>query len=162
MVGVAPALSTSTDGRTSRSTDSRATTVTLALRATSASTTPRPSPRLPPVTRTRFCSRVCMTPPLANSIDQADAPVWKLLNLPEFEPTTTFSSRKECLSFTRDQRINDKTEFIHQPGIDQARRNSSTADEINIFAGLLLEGSDFVESPEEARVGPLSRSQGPR
>src|SRR5436190_3145433 len=37
---------------------SRATTVTFALRATSASTSPRPSPRLPPVTTTRLSLRL--------------------------------------------------------------------------------------------------------
>jgi hypothetical protein len=62
----------------------------------------------------------------------------KLLNLPQFKPTTSFRRRKERLSFTGDQRINNKPEFIHQPGIDKARRSSSTTYEINVFAGLLL------------------------
>src|SRR5215831_15771120 len=70
--------------------------------------------------------------------------------------------REERLPFTGDQRINNKPEFIHQPSIDKARRSSSTPNEINVFAGLLLEGSDFLESPDEARVRPESRSQGAR
>src|SRR5262245_36298499 len=79
MKGVAPAFSTSTEGLTSATTTlvsagsvtspvrpaapsrstsasrsgSRATTVTCAPRASSASTIPSPSPRLPPVTTTR-------------------------------------------------------------------------------------------------------------
>jgi hypothetical protein len=36
----------------------------------------------------------------------------KLLNLLQFKPTTTFRRRKERLSFTGDQRINNKPEFI--------------------------------------------------
>src|SRR5262249_45216738 len=98
MTGVAPALSTSTVGRTRRSTDAassgsaaspamtaapvaasssrscaavRATTVTSAPRATNASTTPRPSPRLPPVTTARCFSRVCM---VRSSLLQVGAP----------------------------------------------------------------------------------------
>jgi hypothetical protein len=34
--------------------------------------------------------------------------------------------------------MSNKPKFIHQPGIDQARRRSSTADE-DVLAGLLLE-----------------------
>ena len=70
--------------------------------------------------------------------------------------------REERLPLTGDQRINNKPEFIHQPSIDKARRSSSTPNEINVFAGLLLEASDFVESPDEARVRPESRIQGAR
>src|SRR6266404_991229 len=100
--------------------------------------------------------------PLANSVDQAYTPILKLLNLPQFKPTTTFRRRKERLPYTGDKRINNKPKFIHQPGIDKARRSSSTPDEINVFAGLLLEGSDFFESPDEARLRPESRGQGAR
>src|SRR6266536_5142899 len=92
----------------------------------------------------------------------AHAPIRKLLNLPELEPTTTFRRRKERLPFTGDQRINEEPEFVHQPGIDQARRTPSTADEINVLATLLLESGDFFESAEEARVRPASRSHGAR
>ena len=84
--------------------------------------------------------------PSADSVDQAHAAVWKLLGLPQREPTTTFRCRKERLSFTGDQRINDKAELIHQPGIDKASRNLTTAHEIDVVAGLLLEGSDLFES----------------
>src|SRR5262245_1171003 len=67
-----------------------------------------------------------LTPaPLADSVDQAYTPTLKLENLPQFKPTTTFRRRKERLPFTGDQRINNKPEFIHQPGIDKARRSSS-------------------------------------
>ena len=64
--------------------------------------------------------------PSADLVDQAQAPTLKLLNLPKFKPTTTFRRRKEHFPFTGDQRINNKPEFIHQPGIDKPRRNSST------------------------------------
>src|SRR4030095_15929982 len=94
--------------------------------------------------------------PLADSVDQAYTPTLKLLNLPQFKPTTTFRRRKERLSCTGDQRINNKPEFIHQPGIDEARRSSSTPNKINVLAGLLLEGNDLFESPDEARLRPES------
>jgi hypothetical protein len=48
----------------------------------------------------------------------------KPLNFPQFKPTTTFRRRKERLTFTGYQRINKRPEFIHQPGIDEARRSS--------------------------------------
>lgn len=38
--------------------------------------------------------------------------------------------------------MNDKPEFIHEPGIDKARGSASTSDEMNVLAGLLLEGSN--------------------
>ena len=93
------------------------------------------------------------TSALADSVDQAYTPTVKLLNVPQLEPATAFRRRKERRPFTGDQRINDQPELIHQPGIDQARSNSSTADEINVLAGLLLEGSNVVEPPEETRPG---------
>src|SRR5215475_9984898 len=90
--------------------------------------------------------------PLADSVDQAYTPTLKLLNLPQFKTTTTFRRRKESLPLTGDQRINNKPEFIHQPGIDKARRSASAPDEIDVLAGLLLEGGNFFESPEESRL----------
>src|SRR6266446_8052882 len=43
--------------------------------------------------------------PLADSVDQAYTPILKLLNFPQFKPTTTFRRRKERFPFTGDQRI---------------------------------------------------------
>src|SRR5262249_33751554 len=91
---------------------------------------------------------------LADSVDQADTPALKLLNLPKLEPTTTFRRRKERLPFTGDKRVNDEPEFIHQPGIDEARRSSMPPDEINVLSRLLLERSDVFESADELRVWP--------
>src|SRR4030095_14561962 len=98
--------------------------------------------------------------PLADSVDQAYTPTLKLLNLPQFKPTTTFRRRKERLSCTGDQRINNKPEFIHQPGIDKARRGANAPNEIDVLAGLLLECGDFFESPDKTRPWPESRSHG--
>ena len=72
-----------------------------------------------------------------------------LLHLLQFKPTTIFRRRKERLSFTGDQGINNKPKFIHQPGINKARRSSSTPHEINVLAGLLLQGSDFAVADVE-------------
>src|SRR5262249_29013606 len=98
--------------------------------------------------------------PLADSVDQAYTPTFKLLNLPQFKPMTMERRREERLPFTGDQRINNKPEFIHQPGIDKARRSASAPNEIDVLARLLLEGSNFFESPDETRPWPESRSQG--
>jgi hypothetical protein len=97
--------------------------------------------------------------PLADSVDQAYTPTLKLLNLPQFKPTTTFRRRKERLPFVGDQRIDNEPEFIDQPGIDKARRSLSTPHEIDVLAGLLLKGCNFFESPDETRAWPESRSQ---
>jgi hypothetical protein len=43
--------------------------------------------------------------------------------------------------------VNRDPELVHQPGINQARDGSSASDEIDVLAGLLLEGRDVVESP---------------
>ena len=51
-------------------------------------------------------------------------PTVELLNLPELQPTPTVRGREERLSLTGDQRIDDQPEFIHQPGINQARRRA--------------------------------------
>jgi Amidase len=91
-----------------------------------------------------------------------NTPIWKLLNLPEFEPMTTFRRRKERLPLTGDQRIDNKPKFIHQPGIDEARRNSGTPHEIDVLARSPLEGRDVFDSPEEACLRPKSGSQGAR
>jgi hypothetical protein len=40
---------------------------------------------------------------LADSVDQADTPILKRLNLPQFKPTTTFRRREARLPFTGDQ-----------------------------------------------------------
>jgi hypothetical protein len=39
------------------------------------------------------------------------------MNLPHFKPMTALRRRKQRLSFTGDQRINNKPELIHQPGV---------------------------------------------
>jgi hypothetical protein len=83
--------------------------------------------------------------PSANSVDQTYAPALTLLNLLQLKPTTKLRRRKERPPFTGNQRIDDKPEFIHQPGIQKAYRRSSTPNEINVLSGLLLEGSDFVD-----------------
>ena len=75
---------------------------------------------------------------------------------------TTFRRRKERLPLTGDQRINYKPKFIHQPRIDEARRNSGTPHEIDVLARPLLKGRDVFDAPEEARLRPESGSQGAR
>src|SRR2546429_934186 len=97
--------------------------------------------------------------PSADSVDQAHEASRKLLNLPQFEYTTTFRRREERLPLTGDQRIHDEPEFIDQPGVDQARRDPSPSHEIDVLAGLLLEAGDLIDSPDEARIRPLSRGQ---
>jgi len=100
--------------------------------------------------------------PLAYSVDQAYTPTLKLLNLPCFKLATTIQRCKERLPLTGDQRINNKPEFIHQPGIDKARGSTGTPNEKNVLAGLLLQGSDFFDSSYEARLRPESRSHDAR
>jgi len=78
------------------------------------------------------------------------------------KPMTTPRRRKERFSFTSDQGISNQPEFIQQPGIDKAGRNASGPHEIDIFAGLLFEGSDVSESPHETSSLPESRSQSTR
>jgi len=78
----------------------------------------------------------------ADSVDQAYTSIWQSLSLPQLKPTTTFRLRKERLPPTDDQRIDDQTEFIHQSGFDEARRRSSPPNEIDILAGLPLEGGN--------------------
>src|SRR5580693_4609118 len=95
----------------------------------------------------------------ANSIDQADTPTLKLLDVPQLKRMTTLRRRKQRLPVTSNQRMRNKPEFIDQPGIDQARRGASAADEIDVLAGLLLEGSDFIESPDETRRRPACRRE---
>src|SRR5207249_5372370 len=94
------------------------------------------------------------------SVDQADAPILMLLNLAQSEPASLFSRRKEGLSFTRDERINNEPEFVHQIGIDETSRRSSAPDEIDVLALLLLEGGDIIERSHETRVWPRCRSEG--
>src|SRR5262245_6020253 len=75
---------------------------------------------------------------------------------------TTVRRRKQRLSFAGDQRIEDQPQLIHQPRIDKARRNPRSAHEIDVLAGLLLEGSDIRKSSNEACLWPASRSHGAR
>ena len=87
---------------------------------------------------------------LAYSVDQAYTPTLKPLNLPYFKATPIFRRRKKAPPLTGDQRINNKPDFLHRPGIDKASRRSSTPNEINVMAasirrrrcGLLLTRTD--------------------
>src|SRR4030095_14427469 len=101
-------------------------------------------------------------PPLADSVDQSYTATLKLLDLPEVEAATALRRCQEALPGTGDQRMDLKPELIHQSGLDEARGGSSTPNEIDVLAGLLLERGNFFESPDEARPGPECRSQGAR
>src|SRR5262245_34228087 len=89
-----------------------------------------------------------------DSVDQADAPIWKRSSLPKFEPMPSACRRKKCLPFTCDQRINEEPELVDQSGIDEARCDSCAAHEKDILAGLLLERSDFFDPSDEPRPRP--------
>src|SRR5262245_50020876 len=97
-----------------------------------------------------------------DSVEKAQAPAFELLDLPQLEPTTTFRRLEERLSRTADQRIDLEPELVHEPGVDETRRRPSAPDQVDILAGLLLEGGDFVEASKEARIRPESRSHGAR
>ena len=56
----------------------------------------------------------------ADSVDQVDSPAGKTANLSEFKPETTLRRRKERLSCIGDQRVDDQSELIHQPGLHEA------------------------------------------
>src|SRR5262249_25288275 len=100
--------------------------------------------------------------PLSHSVDHADTSSRKLLHIPKFEPAAAFRRREERLPFAGDQRINNEPELVHKSGIDEARRRSRTPDQIDVLAGLLLQASNLIESPDEARPGPESRGQSAR
>ena len=77
-------------------------------------------------------------PPSANSINQTQAAIRKLLNLPEFQPAPIVRRPEQRLAVTGKQRIDDQPEFIDQPGVDKARRSAGAAHEVNGLAGPLF------------------------
>src|SRR5262249_23305906 len=97
--------------------------------------------------------------PLGHFVVQAHPSAIQLLNVPQLEPMTTIRRGKETLPFTRDQRIEDEPELIHQSGRDQARGRPRTAHEVDGLAALPLECGDLVEPADKGGIWPLSRAQ---
>jgi hypothetical protein len=76
-----------------------------------------------------------------------------LPSLPQLKPAPALGRSKEGLPLTGDQWMDNKSELIDQPGVDAACRCPGAANEVDVFAGLPLEGGDLVERPNEGTCG---------
>src|ERR1700761_1871745 len=93
-------------------------------------------------------------------IDHAQPTARELLGFAQLEPAANRRRGEECLSLTRDQRVNDQPYLVHQPGVDGGGDDRGAAHQVDVFALFQLESSQFAETPEESRVRPCGRSQG--
>jgi hypothetical protein len=78
------------------------------------------------------------------------------MNIPQFNPATTFPSRKECIPIIGRQRIGNKPELIHQLGNDRLPARSGEDEASGRIVGT---GFDFALPWLQAIPHAESRSE---